>query len=125
MVSDMARITKALKAEQDAAKEYLLGEYLAKGDTVWCVLRHVSRSGMQRRIDFFVVKGNRPLWLSGHIGTLLGLRHHKDGGLVVDGCGMDMGFQVVHSLCYALWGHDHHEAKGHERSGYQLQAEWL
>ena len=42
-------MTKAQKAERDQARE-TLRKYIKPGDTVWTILRHVSRSGMQRRI---------------------------------------------------------------------------
>jgi hypothetical protein len=120
----MARYSKAEIAE---SREALLA-HLKPGDTVRCVLRHVSRSGMRRHIDFYAIKDNEPAtWyhVAGHIARVLGYSQAKDGSIKVDGCGMDMGFQVVHSLCYALWGHNNHEGHDNTRSGYQLRSEWL
>lgn len=77
---------------------------LAPGDSVWAVLRHVSASGMSRRIDFYAIKDGRPVWLSGYITGLLSYKIHKRGGLVVTGCGMDMGFHVVSGLAFKLFG---------------------
>jgi len=81
-----------------------LRQKLAAGDTVHSVLRHVSASGMSRRIDFYSLKGGVPIWLSGYMSGLLSYRVHKQGGLVVQGCGMDMGFHVVCGLSFKLFG---------------------
>jgi hypothetical protein len=91
-----------------------LREILEEGDTVWCVLRGVSASGMSRRIDFYSLKTGRPFWLSGYMSTALGLRRAKGQGLIVQGCGMDMGFHCVHNLAMRLFG-----------SGYALKCEWV
>ena len=81
-----------------------LREIVARGDTVYSVLRHVSASGMSRRIDFYAIKDGRPVWLSGYMSGLLSYKIHKLGGLVVTGCGMDMGFHVVCGLSFKLFG---------------------
>jgi hypothetical protein len=84
--------------------DFDLREILEEGDTVYCILRGVSASGMSRRIDFYSFKTGRPFWLSGYMATSLGLRRAKDRGLVVQGCGMDMGFHVVTCLAFRLFG---------------------
>lgn len=82
-----------------------LRKQLKPGDTVFSVLRHVSRSGMSRRISFCVIRKGQPYWLDYNIGRALEYSRPSNGdGLRVDGCGMDMGFSVVHNLGYALWG---------------------
>jgi len=91
-----------------------LREILEEGDTVWCVLRGVSASGMSRRIDFYSLKTGRPFWLSGYMSTALGLRRAKTRGLIVQGCGMDMGFHVVSCLALRLFG-----------SERTLKSDWL
>ena len=45
---------KAQSAERDAAITQLL-EWVKPGDTVFTVLRHVSRSGMQREIGIVLL----------------------------------------------------------------------
>ena len=40
------------QVEIDEAREHLL-RFLKPGSEVYCVLRHVSRSGMRRHIDFY------------------------------------------------------------------------
>ena len=89
----------AKEIERETARKELL-EILKPGDTVYCVLRHVSRSGMQREISFFT-EGMRNIdYLAAR---LLDLRHGKRDGLVVSGCGMDMGFSMVYEIGSALF----------------------
>ena len=96
-------------SKQDGQKRYLqqsadeLRALLPEGSRVYCVLRHVSESGMTRHIDFYAIKGDRPIWLSSQIAFLCGYRTAKTRGLIVRGCGMDMGFSVVCNLAYALY----------------------
>lgn len=90
------------KKEIEEARAHLL-RYLKPGDTLYTVLRHVSSSGMSRRIDVYKLNGGEPDYLSGWVGAILGLRVHDKGGLVVGGCGMDMGFHVVSNLSRALF----------------------
>lgn len=103
----------------------ILHKVLQRGDTVYTVLRHVSKSGMQRRIDCYCIGEDRkPFFLSGYIGKVLGLRHDfKKGGLVVNGCGMDMGFHIVHSLSSAMFRGPNGEYS-HE-GAYALKHEWI
>ena len=84
---------------------------LPPGSTVYCILRHVSRSGMQRRISFYAIQDGEPRFLDGYIGDVLGLsRPPKLNGLTVRGCGMDMGFHVVSELSYALFPKEGNQA---------------
>ena len=145
------RLTKTQQAEKlEAATK--LREWLPPGATVYTVVRHVSKSGMSRRIDLYTWIDGDKMFLSGYVGCVLDMRrpYNKDG-LKVDGCGMDMGFHVVYSLSYALWGkafkcigvngkahkdrcpsNDHHDygwkgRKGtlHSDGGYALRQEWI
>lgn len=91
--------------EQQAKSAETLREWLKPGDTVYTVLRHVSRSGMQRRIDLYAIIGGKPQWLSYHAAKACGWRVNTNDreGIVVGGCGMDMGFHLVYSLSHTLW----------------------
>lgn len=83
---------------KEHCKKYLLA-LLKPGDSnVYCVLRHVSRSGMLRHIDFYVATNDYPLNVSHYVGELVGYKAAKNGALKVTGCGMDMGFSVVYNL---------------------------
>lgn len=92
------------KSDQQESRDWL-SERLKPGDTVLCVLRNVSRSGMSRRIDF--IKMSDPettVYMTYHIARLLGYKcDHNGNGLTVSGCGMDMGFAVVYELSSTLW----------------------
>ena len=96
-------------SKQEGEKRYLqqnadeLRALLPEGSRVYCVLRHVSESGMTRHIDFYAIKGDRPVWLSSQIAFLCGYRTAKTRGLIVRGCGMDIGFSVVCNLAYVLY----------------------
>jgi hypothetical protein len=81
---------------------------LTVAETVYTTLEHVSRSGMMRYINAFVMRDNEP---RGILGVLC--EKHKNEfleyapratyasrheGFKMQGCGMDMGFQLVYSL---------------------------
>jgi hypothetical protein len=137
-------MTKAKKAEQADAIEFLR-QILKPGDIVYCVLRHVARSGMTWHIDFYLLGQGEPRWLSGYMSTALGLRRAPhDNGLVVGGCGMDMGFHCVYNLSRGLWpdgvgcigegcpSNDHSNGDRdrtighpHRNGGYALRSRWL
>ena len=139
------------KQEMEAARAEsieMLRTILTPGDTVYCILRHVSRSGMQREISLRVMDKDsegKP-WLR-YIDTLaaraIGERIGRHDGIVMDGCGMDMGFQLVYLLSSALWpdgwkcigngcpSNDHSNGAprngemSHRSSGYALRSEWI
>jgi hypothetical protein len=88
------------------------------GTTIYTILRHVSRTGMMRCISAFVIHGGEPYmldWLIDDAGILR--MSDKHGGLVVHGCGMDMGYQLVQVLGRSLYP----DGEG----GYALWHRWL
>lgn len=138
------------KTTEDKAREVEYAEKLRRilglGGTVYTVLRHVSRSGMSRRIDLYAMdpNGGNPQFLTGWAAAVMGVRwDHEGGGIVVGGCGMDMGFHIVNNLGFALWPegfkclgqhHDcpypgaHHERGEHHgkhSGGYALRHRWI
>lgn len=134
----MAKQTRAQKEEQDRTKREL-AKMLPPGSVVWCVLRHVSSSGMSRDIDLYTIKHNEPCYLSGYACAAMGWARAKSGAIKVGGCGMDMGFHIVQNLSYAIHGM---QSKGDGalpenagrpftptrksyRSGYSLIHRWL
>lgn len=97
----MARLTKAQKAEQAEAIAKLR-EILKPGDTVSCILRSTSRSGMSRTISCL---GGADMQSLDHLIARacdypMGANYQ---GLKVGGCGMDMGFSVVYNLSATLF----------------------
>ena len=107
-----------LKAEQLAK----LREWFPKGSTVYTILRHVSKSGMQRQISVVCLehdaaRGIHPTHPNFAVATVLDRPRKRGGGsdaITCNGCGMDMGFDLVYSLACALHG-----------DGYALKQEWL
>ena len=118
-------MTKAQQAERDEARARLLG-MVKPGDKVYTVLRHVARSGMSRIIACYIVRDGEMCWVTSLVSRALGygkLRNtgRTGEGIYVGGGGMDMGFHLVHSLSYALWGY----GPDVPNAGYQLKHEWL
>lgn len=139
--------TKTKQAEREEARTRLL-EILKPGDTVHTVLRHVSSSGMSRRIDLYKLEGGEPIYLSAYAAKACGFRLSDKGGIVAGGCGMDMGFHLVYELGAVLWpkgvpctgkaygegacrSNDHsngdrdYKPHDHRDGGYALRHRWL
>lgn len=110
-------MTTKVQLEREKAIEYLK-EILSPGDTVYTILKHVSRSGMYRVIDLVVpvLHDNKPviIHLSWNAAKLLGGYDKNHEGCKAKGCGMDMGFSLVHDLSYVLF-----------QDGYALKQSWL
>lgn len=100
-------------AREEAAEK--LRELLPEGSTVYTILRHVSKSGMFRRISVVAVRDGEIIQLDYWVGRLLEMRSRKEG-LPVHGAGMDMGYHLVHSLQYAM---------GDNGDPYKLTHRWL
>jgi hypothetical protein len=126
------------KTENEQYLAQLL-KWLKPGDTVYTVLTHVSRSGMSRHIRVILLKPDRASPNGGvriiepnyAVAGVLGYKLANRDGMVVGGCGMDMGFHVVYQLGKALWPNG--TAKPHGRrngepdsdGGYALKHRWL
>jgi hypothetical protein len=104
-----------------------LRQLLSAGDTVYTTVRHVSRSGMQRRISAYVMAKDSlgqvfPRSLDRLIARTGLFREHPSGGLKVNGCGMDMTFHLVYSVSSMIFndgapctGHPHTEKARNNR----------
>lgn len=116
-----------------------LRELFPPGSTVWTKVTHVSRSGMSRNIQAFAIQDNEPRNVSGHVARVLEWPERHDA-VAVAGCGMDMGFHLVHALGYALYrdgfdcvgdhcpSNDHSNrvaTKRHTEGGYALRQRWI
>ena len=111
---------KTTKEKQNEAKETLLG-WLKPGDTVYTICDHVSRSGMMRHIRLVVAlyddEQKKVHFIHPNYSASQLLEYPMAKGtsaLKVGGCGMDMGFHLVHSLSSKLFG-----------DGYALKHEWI
>jgi len=98
----MASITKARQAEMDEAREELR-EQLRDVDVIYTDVTHVSRSGMRRAIRAFIIRDGRPWDLTYMLAKAgIGKVHQTHGGIIMDGCGMDMAFALVYEIGRAL-----------------------
>lgn len=134
----MARMTKAQQAEQTEATNKLR-EILPVASKVYTVLNHVSRSGMLRHISILIGRDDEVQDITWLVARALDYkRDDRSGGLKVTGCGMDMGFHLVHSLSYALHGtksqgtavdaryfNDRTADAENFHAGYTLQHSWV
>lgn len=67
--------------------------------TIYYSVYHVSRSGMFRRISFYIIQDNKPLCIDWLIAIMTHYKKDKNArGLKVSGCGMDMGFAVIYDF---------------------------
>ena len=78
---------------------------LTPGRTVYTKITHVSRSGMSRSIECYLAQGRDNLtditWLVARATNARLDNNH--GGIVMGGCGMDMGFALVYNLGRTLY----------------------
>jgi hypothetical protein len=123
---------KEIQEIKDRLLSLLDGERL-----IYTSIKRVSSSGMSRHIALFIAKDNKIVNITWFAGKILGYKHSADtGGLVVGGCGMDMGFHVVYSLSRRLFPDGFKLKKGQygrngDKSGYDkdggycLKHEWI
>lgn len=122
-------MTKKQIEEAGEARAELL-KILSPGDTVYCVLRSVSRSGMSRVIDFYTIKDNEPRYIT-HLAAMACDYRLAMNGMKVSGCGMDMGFSVVYNLGHCLWPngtdkpHGMRNGQPDSDGGYALKSQWI
>lgn len=80
-----------------------LRDMLPQGSTVYTVLRRVSQSGMSRVISVQAIKDGEIRNLDEVVSRALGLKR-VDGGVRVQGAGMDMGYHIAHRLASKIHG---------------------
>lgn len=127
----MTKLQQSERAEACAE----LRETLKPGTTVYTVLRHVSRSGMSRNIDVYVMEGNEPRRITWSVAKAADLTYdRKAEAIKIGGCGIDMGFHIVYNLSRSLYSNgtpfkcigtdcpsnDHSNAYGNQRQGLCL-----
>ena len=129
---ECTRLTMAKGKE--ARKEYARSELrkiITPGQTVYCTLRSVSASGMSRTISLHIVQNGEFRSIDNLVSDATGTKRAKRDGLIMGGCGMDMGSALVYNLGYALWprGTDkpHGSRNGAPDSdgGYALKHSWV
>lgn len=97
-------MTRKDKAERQEAIDRLREE-IKPGDTIYTILRHRSRSGMQRSISVIQIDSEGvPREWDYLAAKAMGDRiDNVNGGIKVSGCGMDMGFHLVYNLGRTLF----------------------
>ena len=94
---------KPLSKKSRSEAKAKLRKLVKQGGIVYTALEHTSTSGMTRHISCYVVRRREIENITYHVANLLDYRRAKTGGLVVTGCGMDMGFHVVYNLGRTLF----------------------
>lgn len=122
-----------------------LHELLQPGMTVSCILRRKSASGMSRHISLVVAHDGGIFDITWLAARALQDRMSQDtGGIVVGGCGMDMGFHLVYNLGRVMFrdgvpcagknvcrSNDHsngdrnYEPHTHADGGYAFRSTWI
>lgn len=139
-------MSKYSKEQIETATEFLR-KTLKPGTQVYTNLKRVSASGMTRHISLHIANKDGNIQdITWHVSRVLGDTINRDtGGLVVGGCGMDMGFSVVYNLSRVLYpkgftcsgkscrSNDHFNGVNERRrglkhkgdGGYALDQRWL
>lgn len=128
-------ISKAAQNKKDKQEAIArLKQCMPKGTTVYTILRHVSASGMTRHISIVILQQNSnngnayyPIHPNWAVSKALNLKLVSKNGydaVVVNGCGMDMGFNIVHNISTLLYGWDEKGKYSHE-GAYALKHQWL
>ena len=109
----------------------VLRDDLKPGDTINCILRHVSKSGMSRSISLLKGDSDITYFAALAMGKKI---DQKNGGIKIGGCGMDMGFHLVYNLGWCLFP-EGFKVEGRGRNGdmsgwdkdggYALKQRWL
>ncbi len=111
-------ITDQELAREELVKEYFSGQERA---TIYTILRRVSSSGMTRHISLKIAQGGEIYDITYTAALALGEKLHEVNGfntIKQNGCGMDMGFNLVYNLSSVLF-------HGQERAGYKIAQRWL
>jgi hypothetical protein len=122
---------------------------LKAGDMVYTTVQHVSQSGMSRDIKALIQREGRIEDISYLVARVIDHKvNERNGGVRIQGAGMDMGFNLVYLLSHALFpggfectGIDEHpnrcpsndHSNGdrdyskhlHQSGGYALQHRWI
>lgn len=115
------------KEEQALRREYAfeqLSRHIREGMTIYTNCNSVSKSGMSRRIRCYIaiVDDGKPeiMDITFHVSQVCGYSMN-DAGLLVRGCGMDMGFFLAYELSRVLFAGQ----LSVDRAGYALRQRWL
>lgn len=116
------KATKEEKAQwEKEIKELLDG---MESPVLYTGLRHVSRSGMKRIVQVIAIENNTPLYLGYRIAAILDRPYdEKKEGVVIGGCGTDVGFEIVYQLSSYLYRDP--DGKYSHEGAYKIKQRWL
>jgi hypothetical protein len=86
---------------------------------------------MQCRISLHTIHKGELIPLDHAASVLTGRTLSDEGGIVCNGCGMDMGFDLVYSLGYSIWPkgtrkpHGTRNGQPGKDGGYVLRHSWI
>lgn len=114
-------LTKKQREESKNVAIETLKKILKPKDWVSTLVKKVSASGMSRQMVILVGdEDGKVLNISHLVAAALEWREKNDA-IIVDGCGMDMGFHTVEQLSRAL---GYYETNGNTNA-YGLNQKWL
>lgn len=100
---------------------------LPENTVIFTKLNHVSQSGMMRHIEMFYMVKNEPYYIRFLTEEFFNYHiNRKTDAYHVGGCGMDMGFAIVHSLSYLVsnFKFPDKDQKKH-MNGYYFKQKWI
>lgn len=119
--------TTTLTRQQVIEAEEELRPILESHETIYAVVKHVSRSGMSRVIDFYVIEANGLRRISHLVAAVYNQTWqtkksrgwtYSRGGVNVHGCGMDVGWYAIHSCrCHLALGEPMADSAVHDYAG--------
>ena len=114
-----------------------LKKWIKPGTTIYTKLESVSASGMSRRISVYAVRPAKKgeaaqiANITSAVANVTGDTVSDKGGIVANGCGMDMGFTIVYALGRGMWPkgtpkpHGTRNGAPDKEGGYALKHSWL
>lgn len=105
--------------------------------TIYTILQHVSQSGTSRVINCYLIRDNKPVWLSPLIAKVTSYKiDRKRDGIRISGTGMNMGFALVSDFSSVVFptGFRYRKGERHrnddptpiDKNGeFALRQEWL
>jgi len=106
-----------MENEEEKTKEELKVLIKKAGRIIYTNCEHVSQSGMTRWIDAFVIINNQPIHINHYIaklGIFERVPRERGRGIVVTGCGADVGFEVVDAIRRAIYPESHNNYLTHK-----------
>lgn len=133
---DKAKVSAREIARSEAITSLRRDYKVRPGTRIYGIVESVSRSGMSRCMRFFVMGRNphdkrpMPVSITYPMAQILGWRMRDANGsrcMVVEGCGMDMGFHAVYTLGRYMFpdGGKHPDGVTRDDGGYMLEHRYL